>query len=85
MREHYYLYSIVRHGLGHALVRGDHPTAEVLIFTFYSKRAATIPNPVSEFRGRILTEPGNKELQNLFIFDGVAVGRVSDEYVRMLD
>ena len=79
--EHDDLNAVVRHALGHALVGGHHAAAEILVLALDGERAAAVPDPVGELWRRVLAQPGDEEVENLFVLHRVTVGRVGDEDV----
>ena len=79
MREHDDLNAVVRHAFGHALVGGHHAATEVLVLALDGKRAATVPDPVGELGRRVLTQPGDEEVENLLVLHCVSVGWIGHE------
>lgn len=81
MGKHNDLDALVGHIFGHVFVGGDHLAAEVFAFSLDGYATATIPDPIGKFRWRVFTDPGDEEVEDFFVFDGITIKWISDENI----
>ena len=78
MGEHDDLEAVVRHVFGEVLVSVHHALAEFLAGAADGERTLAIRVPVGEEFGQMLFVPGQEELGEFVIVDGVGVGGVGE-------
>ena len=81
VREHDDLDAVVGHVGGEVPVAVHHAPAEVLALTDDRERPTAVRGPLREETGEGLLVPGEEELAQLMVVDGVRVGRVCHPHV----